>query len=362
MKNKTFHKNFRLNGNHFANADDLLNYSKALSSCLHGFLSVWFDDKEFIIVKTSGSTGTPKIIQLKKEHMVNSAMATGTYFNLSAKTTTLLCLSIDFIAGKMMLVRALTMGWHLDVVKATTNPLQNIEKTYDFSAMVPLQAHNSIDKLSQIKKLIIGGGVVSKELQVKLMEVSTEVFATYGMTETITHIAVKPLNNFEVISTPSSSGEKSHYQVLPNISISKDSRGCLVINAPSVSDEQIITNDVVEIISETEFKWLGRYDNIINSGGVKLIPEQIEEKLSAVINCRFFVSGIPDEILGEKLILVIERAVISNKERNLITSQISNLKSLTKYETPKDIYFLPKFADTETKKIQRQQTLDLILN
>jgi O-succinylbenzoic acid--CoA ligase len=230
------------------------------------------------------------------------------------------------------------------------------------------------------------------------------------MTETITHIAVKKLNNLDIrrtsnkgfdcaqpdICDPSSTVELSlrgapiaiwmtwqslenNYNTLPNIKISIDKRNCLIIDAPKVSDTQIITNDIVDLISKTKFKWLGRYDNIINSGGVKLIPEQIEKKLSVVIDHRFFVVGIPDEILGEKLVLIVENInydlndeIATSRQKRIrndkyiqnfkskISSEISGLKQLSKYEIPKEIYILKKFVETETKKIQRQQTLDLI--
>jgi len=258
-------------------------------------------------------------------------------------------MSVEFIAGKMMLVRALTLGWHLDVVSANSNPLCGIEKTYDFSAMVPLQLSNSTDKLSKIDKLIVGGGVVSKELLEKIQGLKTTIFATYGMTETITHIAVKKLNNFTSDITRKT--KQSHYFVLPNVKISQDSRNCLIITAPNVSDNDIVTNDIINLKNEMEFEWLGRYDNIINSGGIKLFPEQIEEKLSTVIEGRFFVYGKPDKDLGDKLVLIVE-----GEEDKIIIKKISKLNSLLKYEIPKEIIFINDFIETETKKIDRNKT------
>ena len=251
-----------------------------------------------------------------------------------------------------MLVRALVLGWHLDVVAPVSTPLKGIEKTYDFSAMVPMQLQNSLSEITIVRKLIVGGGIVSQQLEKKLQDISTAVFATFGMTETITHIAVKKLNLFKGDS--SSQLENSHYQVLKNVSISQDNRNCLVINAPNVSDEIVTTNDVVDLVSETEFKWLGRFDNVINSGGIKLHPEAIEKKLAPIIHQRFFVAGIPDVLLGEKLVLFIEGESYKVAQ--------STLKNLTKYETPKAIYFVPQFVETETKKIQRNRTLDSFLN
>ncbi len=286
----------------------------------------------------------PKSIKLKKEFVVNSALATGKYFKLTHKTTALLCLPIEYIAGKMMLIRALTLGWHLDVVNPNSSPLKENTNFYDFSAMVPLQVENSIDKLTKIKKLIVGGGVVSGLLQEKLKNISTKVYATYGMTETITHIAVKKLNNYNF--------KPSFFEVLPGVTIYKDRRNCLVIKASNVSDEIIYTNDIVQLISDNQFEWLGRFDNVINSGGIKLNPEKIEEKLSKIISSRFFVTGIPDSILGEKLILVVE----GEKKKY----HFSELIGLQKLEIPKKVFFVDEFVETETKKIQRNKTLDLI--
>ena len=180
------------------------------------------------------------------------------------------------------------------------------------------------------------------------------------MTETVTHIAFKKLNHFSA-----SAGVKSmssFYQLLPNIKVYKDTRNCLVIDAPRVSQEIIFTNDVVELISDRLFEWLGRFDNVINSGGIKLHPEKIEEKLSKIIAQRFFVAGIPDTLLGYKLILIVE--LESNNVSNfkqLFSENIKNLSTLSKYEIPKEVRFLKAFVETETKKIQRSKTLDLIV-
>lgn len=380
MKNH-IHKNFKFQENSFNSVGELIDFSKEIFCEVTDFLQQWFDSNSYIKVTTSGSTGKPKSIHLLKKHMVNSAIATGNYFNLPKGTTTLLCMSPNYIAGKMMIVRALTLGWNMDVIEPRSHPLKNIDKEYDFTAMVPLQLHNSLNDIHKIKKLIVGGGVVSTYLLNKIQNVETEIFATYGMTETITHIAVKRLNNFNSIIASeakqsvkkdveiSSQAENdlhfrhaelvsaSHYNVLPNISISKDNRGCLIIEAPKISSKKIITNDLVELISDTTFKWLGRFDTIINSGGIKLIPEQIEEKLAKIISQRFFVIGILDKVLGEKMILLIE-----GSKNNVILNTLKNLKSVAKYDAPKEIYFVSKFIETETKKINRKETLKQINN
>lgn len=351
MKSNRFHNNFKINGVTFSSVDELLSYSANLSISIKEFLIQWFSKNDFLEVKTSGTTGKPKIIRLKKEFMINSAIATGNYLDLPQKTTALLCMSTDFIAGKMMLVRALVLGWELDIVMPNSNPLKKLDKTYNFSAMVPLQVQNSLTEIYKIQKLIVGGGVVSKELEKQMQLIPTEVFATFGMTETITHIALKRLNHFG--GKTLSEVDNSFYKCLPNVTIKQDNRSCLVIKAFKVSDNEIITNDVVEIISDNEFKWLGRIDNVINSGGIKLHPEVIEKKLSQLISQRFFITGVPDKVLGEKMILIIEGV------KTVLHIKAST--GLLKYETPKEIYYVNRFIETKSGKIQRDKTLDLIL-
>ena len=349
LEQNKFHKQFQLNGTLFFSVEEILSEAKELSGAIYQFLKCWFDADESITVKTSGSTGTPKSIELKKEFVVNSAIATGNYFSLQEHTTALLCLPIDYIAGKLMLIRALTLGWKLDIIVSSSNPLEKVEEQYDFSAMVPLQLENSLSKIYLIKKLIVGGGVVSNALQEKLQTVSTVVFATYGMTETITHIAAKKLNHFA--SLQGKMTKQSFYQTLPNITIYIDDRNCLVIDAPKVAENVLFTNDVVQLISDRQFEWLGRFDNVINSGGIKLHPEKIEEKFSEIIVNRFFVAGMPDEKLGEKLVLIVEG---NKQEINYDRIELS------KFEVPKEIYFVKDFAATDSGKIQRKKTLKKI--
>ncbi|MEM6687205.1 MAG: AMP-binding protein, partial [Bacteroidota bacterium] len=271
---KNIHLKFKLDGNYFSRealkevAYSYVKEGTPNEQIIGDFLLDWLDEKDYVVVNTSGSTGMPKSIRLDKQAMVDSALATGDFFGLEPGNTALHCLPSNFIAGKMMLIRAMILGLSLDVVAPTSNPLQRLKKNYDFCAMVPLQVEHSFASLHHIKTLIVGGAPASAALVERLQDVSTKVFATYGMTETITHIAAKPLNHL-------SKNKKASYQTLPNIQITTDNRNCLVIAAPSITKEKISTNDVVEIISQTEFNWLGRYDNVINSGGIKLHPEQI---------------------------------------------------------------------------------------
>ncbi|MDP2089890.1 MAG: AMP-binding protein [Flavobacteriaceae bacterium] len=348
--NIILHPQFKLNGHQFKTADEVIFFTKLINDEAHQFLINWFDESPFLKVTTSGSTGHPKEIKLKKEYMMNSAKATGAYFNLAENTTALLCMSPKYIAGKMMLVRAMVLGWDLDIVEPESNPLVNNKKHYDFCAMVPLQMVASLNELHRIKILIIGGGTVSNSLKNKLQNLKTEVYATYGMTETITHIAIQKLNHQQT----------DFFECLPDIKVSKDVRNCLLIDAPKIADERVITNDIIELKNETTFKWLGRFDNVINSGGVKLFPEQIEMKLAEIIENRFFIASVPDELLGEKVILIIESSPFSDAVLQIIKDKIKS--KLSTYEVPKLIYFTPHFIETGSKKIQRSKTLDLIWN
>lgn len=341
-----------LNSQSFLSVDELLAFTNKSDTLeIHQFLQDWFASDQILRVQTSGSTGVPKTIELKKEFMVNSAIATSNYFKLPQKTTALLCLPIQYIAGKMMLIRALVLGWHLDAVEANSHPLKESSKKYDFCAMVPLQVENSLNELPYIKKVIVGGGVVSNQLQEKLQNRDCHVFATYGMTETSTHIAVKKLNNLDQFP--------SFYQLLPTIKIYKDDRNCLVIEAKKIAEKVLFTNDVVQLISEKEFDWLARFDNVINSGGVKLYPEVIENKLTKMIKNRFFVMGISDAVLGEKLILIIETlAQLKNQKKYQarLQDKLHKETRLSKFEIPKEIYFVKKIIETSSGKIRRKET------
>jgi O-succinylbenzoic acid--CoA ligase len=298
------------------------------------------DASETIQLSTSGTTGIPKTIILSKQAMVHSAIATADYFKLQPGNSALLCLPARYIAGKMMLVRTFIIGLELDILPSSSNlEALSSEKIYDFVALVPLQAQNSLDKLSQFKKIIIGGASVSSQLSLKLRNLNNEIYETYGMTETISHIAAKRIGS-------------EMFSVLPNVTIASDDRDCLVVNIPFISVNTIITNDIVEITSPNTFKWKGRYDHVINSGGIKLFPEQIEAKLSLYLSQPFFIAGVADDTLGQKVILVIEGEPVAIKDEIF--------KDLEKYEQPKAIYFIPKFIRTETDKINIKKTLLLI--
>lgn len=353
------HVKFKLNGECFTHTElkevaySFVKEGEPYKKMISNFLLDWLDNKDYVLVKTSGSTGTPKTISIEKQAMVNSAIATGNYFNLKAGSTALHCLSSEFIAGKMMLVRAIILGLELDIVEPSLHPLDGLENDYDFCAMLPMQLQNSLSKLDKIKTLIVGGAPVSKLLQKKVKDISTKVYTTYGMTETVSHIALKQLNVVSLLrGNITKQSIKSYYQTLPDIKISQDERDCLIIEASKLNSEIIITNDIVKLYSETEFEIIGRFDNVINSGGIKLFPEQIEAKLTGKINQRFFIDSLKDETLGDKLILVLEG------ESNILDSGIFD--DLDAYEIPKHIYTVKNFEQTSTKKILRAETLKLL--
>lgn len=340
---KNVHNRFKFNGIHLDReqlcmvAYSFIKEGADFQKALGDFLIDWFDNKPVIEMKTSGSTGEPKLIHIEKEAMVNSALATGDFFNLSQGNKVLHCLPVDYVAGKMMFVRAFILGLEIDFVEPNSNPLEYNDTKYDFAAMVPLQAKNSLVKLKNIKKIIIGGVKIHKSLEQKLIKLPIEIYETYGMTETITHIAAKRV------------GEKT-FTVLPNVKVSSNENNCLVIDAKNINDELIVTHDIVKIISDTQFTWEGRFDNIINSGGIKLLPEKIEEKLSAQIPRRYFIFSQPDDVLGEKVVLYVEG------EPLVIDAAVFEV--LDKYEKPKSIIFIPKFKVTPTGKILRKPSID----
>lgn len=344
---KNIHNRFKLNGYHI-NLEEI--YYVAYSFIKEGepfeqhvgnFLLDWFDEKSYIELSTSGTTGTPKIIKIEKQAMLDSALATGDFFGLKPGDTMLHCLPTNYVAGKMMFVRSFILGLDMKFVEPSSDPLKNLDEEFDFCAMVPLQAKNSLEKLKagKIKKLIIGGVKVHKALEKELVKLPMDIYETYGMTETITHIAAKKI------------GEKA-FTVLPNVKIYTDERKCLVIKAKNISKNEIVTNDIVKLVSDKQFTWEGRYDNIINSGGVKLMPETIEDKLSTLIPRRYFVSGEADETLGEKVVLYVEGDSLPIEDEVFAV--------LDKFEKPKDIVFIPKFAETVTGKIMRKESLKSI--
>jgi O-succinylbenzoic acid--CoA ligase len=314
------------------------------------FIENWLQEVDLFTLQTSGSTGTPKEITLTRNQLQQSALRTIEVLNLHENDAALVCLDTKYIAGKMMLARALEGNLKIIAIEPTSNPLKNFSPEFSngFTAFVPLQLleilkhPESKKKLNQFKAIIIGGGAISNTLTQQIQNLSCPVFATYGMTETVSHIALQRLNGSEA---------SHHFSVLPGINVELDARGCLVIQMPEFP-EKVVTNDLVELKGSNQFRWLGRYDNVINSGGFKISPEKIEKALESIVRDRaFFVTSFLDERLGEKLVLVMEG--------NPIPIDFSNLH-LHPYETPKEVIHLPEFIRTETGKINRGKTMRLL--
>ena len=321
------------------------------------FLNEWLSGSETVKVQTSGSTGIPKIFEIEKQKMLNSAKMTCDFLDLKKGNTALICLPIEYISGKMMVVRSLERKLKLIIKNPSTKPLDDLNEEIDFCAMTPLQVENSLDKIHFIKNLIIGGAAVSENLKSKIFttlqncQPSTinhqpNIYETYGMSETLSHIALKEIY-------PKAD---DYFSILNGIEISLDERGCLKILAPNLNSEILQTNDLVEIINDNKFKFLGRIDNVINSGGAKIFPEELEASVKKHIPNEAIFLGIPDAVLGQKLVLIIEGL----KDENL-KSQISNLKFEKSFHKPKEIIFLEKIPRTENGKINRRELLNLLM-
>lgn len=314
------------------------------------FIKDWLSDIQYITLKTSGSTGVPKEIALTRRQIIESANRTINKFSLTEKDTAFVCLDTKYIAGKMMLVRALEANMKIVAVEPAADPLKELNVQADFGAFVPLQLDEifknsaSLATLNRFKSVIIGGAAVSPSLLQKIRTLSCDVYATYGMTETVSHIALQKLNG------PDAQGA---FEVFPDVKIATDERDCLVVQMPG-GNEPLHTNDVVTLIDANHFQVLGRYDNIINSGGIKLIPEAIEQKIETVLDLPFFVVGVSDDRLGQKLVLIVEG--ITPPDLNLKLKQV-----LSAYEVPKEILQTDPFIRTETHKINRTKTLEKAL-
>lgn len=320
------------------------------------FCQSWLSGEETFEQATSGSTGAPKKIKLSRSQLLASSKATGGFFKIQPTTKLHCCLNPEYIAGKMMLVRAMVWDCPIWLVEPKSNPFSDLtaEISPDFVAMVPLQVEvclgepEALSKLKKVSHLIIGGAPISQKLKTQLIDNHLTAWQTYGMTETVSHIALAKIEKGEL-----------EYQTLPVVEIGQDSRGAIWIKSPMSGPETIQTNDLVELTSETSFKWLGRVDFVINSGGVKLHPELLEQQSEAIIGtlfpgCRYFFFGEKDEKLGEKLVLLVEKSEPDEELAKLLQSKLE--AELGKYQAPKSIYFLRAFLQTESGKINRQKT------
>ncbi len=323
------------------------------------FLKTWNLPSDTLLVHTSGSTGKPKPMMVEKQRMLNSARITCDFLGLKSGDTALLCMSLDYIAGKMMVVRSIERGLQLVAVKPSGHPLSDeslLESTntdFNFAAMVPMQVYNSLqvpkerERLSRIKHLIIGGGAIDDALASELRKMSEEfrerhgyenaIWSTYGMTETLSHIALRRLNGEEA---------SEWYDPFDSVRISTNEEGCLVIDAPLVCKDTLVTNDIVEIREDGMFRIKGRKDNVICSGGIKIQIEEVEDKLRPYLKAPFMLAKKKDKKFGEIAVLITESQNLQEVER--ICRQV-----LPKYWIPREYLHYDKLPLTETGKPKR---------
>lgn len=330
------------------------------------FISEWNNDAQTIHVQTSGSTGAPKKMNVRKDRMIESAKMTCDFLGLQSGDTALLCMNLDYIGAKMMVVRSLVRQLHLIQVAPSGHPLAKVDVPITFAAMVPLQVYNSLqvpeewEKLRQIKHLIIGGGAIDDALAAQLHDFPHAVWSTYGMTETLSHIALRRLNGLE---------SSSWYTPLQGIKVSTNADDCLVIDAPMLCDSPIVTNDIAEIratsTSEGQnalaFRIIGRRDNVINSGGVKIQMEELERLIRPFLTMPYMVTKRKSEKFGEIVVLMVERegddegATVEEKSELPILQAIHRLlhRALPRYWEPRLYLSVDRIPMTETGKLNR---------
>lgn len=326
-------------------------FEEAVFACIRE----WHGDKNEFVFHTSGSTGKPTAITFTREQLLRSAEGTASVFGLGKEDTALLCFNPAFVAGRMMIVRALVTGMELVAVTPSSNPLADIpeDQPIDFMAVVPLQLQTMLEsgqdeRLKRIRTILVGGAPVSRQLRGQILDrLEDNVYQTYGMTETLTHVALDYITGME-----------EAFDALPGVVLGKDERGCLTVTSPVVS-QPVITNDLVALLDNNRFRWLGRHDNVINSGGIKLIPEQIEEKIEPIFirlnkQFRFVVAGVPHDRLGDELVLLVEGDADSGLAKTLAHELEGALDT---YEKPRKILFLPSFVYTGSGKINRMETV-----
>lgn len=331
---------------------------------LEDFLSEWNNDSDRVLVHTSGSTGKPKPMMVEKKRMLNSARITCDFLGLKPGDSALLCMSLDYIAGKMVVVRSIERHLHLISVSPSGHPLKDVNKEITFAAMVPMQVYNTLqvpeerERLSRIRHLIIGGGAIDAALEQELQSLPGDIaiWSTYGMTETLSHIALRRINGDE----PS-----EWYQPFDSVHISQTEEGCLVIDAPQVCAETLVTNDIVEIepyiynkVEKLRFRIKGRKDNVICSGGIKIQIEEVETLLKPHLEKPFMLAKKKDGKFGEIAVLLSEDEDIKRVEatvRRLLSdeSEKSSDHKKYKYWIPKEFRYVEHLPLTETGKPKR---------
>ena len=333
---------------------------------LEEFLSEWNNGSDRVLVHTSGSTGKPKPMMVEKKRMLNSARITCDFLGLKPGDSALLCMSLDYIAGKMVVVRSIERHLHLISVSPSGHPLKDINEEITFAAMVPMQVYNTLqvpeerERLTHIRHLIIGGGAIDASLEKELRSLpgNIAIWSTYGMTETLSHIALRRINGAEA---------SEWYQPFDSVKISQTDEGCLVIDAPLVCAEPLVTNDIVEIepyiynkvekhdkeenhnkVEKLRFRIKGRKDNVICSGGIKIQIEEVEALLKPHLEKPFMIAKKKDEKFGEIAVLLTEDEDIKKVE-----ATIRRLLSDHKYWIPREFRYVEHLPLTETGKPKR---------
>ncbi len=327
------------------------------------FCGRWLSGVEQFIVPTSGSTGRPKRTALTRAQMTLSAHMTGKTLHLQPGERALVCLSPAHIAGLMMLMRGFVLDLQLTVVEPSSNPFESLDfentPPFDFASFVPLQMLTILsagekyrDFLNKMKAILVGGAPVSISLLKQIQKLDASIYQTFGMTETVSHMALRRLNGPEASES---------YRALPGVEIGQDARGCLTIKSALINNQLMITNDRVELKSRNNFMWLGRIDHVINSGGVKVQAEKVEWAIEETLfemnelQREFFVGALPDERYHEIVTAIFEGEPLSPEKENEILTALS--KKLHKYEIPKRLFYLDTFVRTRTGKIDRKATL-----
>ncbi len=320
----------------------LLSETPELQAQVQNFLRAWQQDLPFIF-QSSGSTGKPKSFQFTKDQLLTSAKASTKALQLDKHTKALVCLPLTSVGGLLQLARAIHANFELFIDLPTSRPLQNFDTAINFISMVPTQLQQSLKheplKLSGIEKILIGGAPLEENLIEACSNLSISLIQSYGMTETLSHVALRFIGNG--VSAPFKAIEGVHFEQQQN---------CLTIHYPALLDAPLYTNDLVNLIDEQHFEWVGRADFAINSGGVKIIPEQLEKTLSSVLSHPFFVTSVPDDKWGSVVGLVIEGEAV---DLGLDWAALG----LVAAAVPKKIAFIAQFQRTQTLKIKRQETL-----
>lgn len=329
---------------------------------LEEFIAEWNNDDGCVLVHTSGSTGKPKPLRVEKKRMIASAIVTCRFLGLDNTDTALLCMPLDYIAGKMVVVRSMACGMRLISVKPSSHPLKDLEEVPTFAAMVPLQVFSSMQdkverqKLMKIRNLIIGGGAIDKALENQLRQFPNAVWSTYGMTETLSHVALRRVSGKDA---------SEYYTPFDGIEVSAASDGRLRIFAPEICPELLETNDIVEFSSNgRDFKVLGRVDNVIDSGGIKIQIEQVEKTLHDVVPYDFVITKMADKKFGEAVAMVIampdlENGIMQNKELERLKEKINDSLD-NKYYRPRSYFIVESIPRTGTGKIARKEVEKLL--